>query len=137
MTKAVARCKKEDWRPGKNECKTGGRPPTFTEKQKKAMAATAMSLKRNIIRPTPARVRAKRPRSCLNPETGESASDWLIYQIFKTLCYDDTEDDPWIYLPTVTKDYSKRLRGDPWRIRGDPGGGDPWGSEGVIQGDPG
>lgn len=105
VTKAVARCKKEDWRPGKNECKTGGRPPTFTEKQKKAMAATAMSLKRNIIRPTPARVRAKRPRSCLNPETGEPASDWLIYQIFKTLCYDDTEDDPWMYLPTVTKDY--------------------------------
>ena len=69
------------------------------------MAAAAMRLKRKIVRPTPARVRAKVPRSALNEETGEAASNWTIYNIFKTMCYDEAEDDPWQYLPTVTKDY--------------------------------
>ena len=102
---AVAKCKGSGWRLGQAETKTGGRPPSFTARQKKAMATAAMSLKRRIVRPTPAKVRAKLPRSSLNPDTGEAASDWMIYQIFKTMCYDDTEDDPWQYLPTVTKDY--------------------------------
>ena len=102
---AVAKCKEGSWRPGQGESKAGGRPPIFSAKQKKAMAAAAMRLKRKILRPTPARVRAKVPRSALNAETGETASNWTIYNIFKTMCYDEAEDDPWQYLPTVTKDY--------------------------------
>ena len=102
---AVARCKDESWRPGQPEAKAGGRPPIFSAKQKKAMAAAAMGLKRKLVRPTPARVRAQVPRLSLNAETGEAASNWTIYNIFKTRCYDDAEDDPWQYLPTVTKDY--------------------------------
>ena len=50
---AVAKCKDSDWQPGQAETKTGGRPPSFTAKQKKAMATAAMSLKRQIVRPTP------------------------------------------------------------------------------------
>ena len=64
-----------------------------------------MSLKRNIIRPTPAKVRAKLPRTCLHPDSGQPVSDYTIYSIFKTMCFDDGEDDPWQYLHTVTKDY--------------------------------
>ena len=105
VRKAIAKCKGPDWRPGQGETKAGGRPPSFNAKQKKAMATAAMSLKRSLVRPTPTRVRAKLPRSSLNPDTGDAASDWMIYNIFKTMCYDDTEDDPWQYLPTVTKDY--------------------------------
>ena len=102
---AIARCQDDEWRPGQGEVKAGGRPPAFTAKQKRAMAAAAMNLKRSITRPTPAKVRAKLPRSCLNPETEEPASDWTIYNVFKTMCHDGSEDDPWQYLPTVTKDY--------------------------------
>ena len=75
---AVAKCKGSGWRLGQAETKTGGRPPSFTARQKKAMATAAMSLKRRIVRPTPAKVRAKLPRSSLNPDTGEAASDWMI-----------------------------------------------------------
>ena len=102
---AVAKCKDSDWQPGQGEIKTGGRLPFFTAKQKTAMATAAMSLKRQIVRPTPLKVRAKLPCTSLNPNAGEPASDWTIYQIFKTMCYDVKEDDPWQYLPTVTKDY--------------------------------
>ena len=49
---AVAKCKADGWQPGQTEKKAGGRPPTYTIKQKKAIANAAMSLKRKIVRPT-------------------------------------------------------------------------------------
>ncbi len=54
-----------------------------------------MALKRQIVRPTPATVRAKMPRTCLNLDTEQPVPNHTIYTIFKTLCNDDTEDDPW------------------------------------------
>ena len=102
---AVSKCQQTTWFPGQGEAKSGGRRPLYGAKQKKALAAAAMGLKRKLVRPTPARVRAKARRSSLNPETGEPASNWTIYNIFKTMCFDESEDDPWQYLPTVTKDY--------------------------------
>ena len=91
--------------PGQGEATAGGRRPLYDAKQKQAMAATAMGLKRKLVRPTPARVRANARRSSLNPETGEPASNWTLYNSFKTMCFDESEDDPWQYLPTATKDY--------------------------------
>ena len=105
VQKAIKRCQQDDWHPGKSESKHGGRPTSFSAAQKKRMAAAAMALKRKISRPTPAKVRALLPRVCLNPETGEPASNYTIYKIFKTMCFDETEDDPWQYMSTVTKDY--------------------------------
>lgn len=105
VLKAITRCQDKDWYPGKVETKSGGRPPVYTTVQKRKMAEAAMSLKRHIIRPTPARVRAKLPRTCLHPDSGQPVSNDTIYNIFKTMCYDEFEDDPWQYLNTVTKDY--------------------------------
>ena len=31
-------------------------------------------------------------------------SDWSIYQVFKTMCYDESEDDPWQFLPSLQQD---------------------------------
>ena len=28
-----------------------------------------------------------------------------IYKIFVSRCYDESEDDPWVYMPTLAKDY--------------------------------
>ena len=105
VQKAIKRCHQHDWYPAKSESKHGGRAASFSATQKKRMAAAAMALKRKITRPTPAKVRALLPRVCLNPATGEPASNDTIYRIFKTMCFDETEDDPWQYMSTVTKDY--------------------------------
>ena len=86
VVKAMARHQGKDWYPGKAETKSGGRPQAYTMAQKRRMAEAAMSLKRHIVRPTPARVRAKLPRTCLHPDSGQPASDFTIDNIFKTMC---------------------------------------------------
>ena len=64
-----------------------------------------MDTKRRLEKPTPAGVRAKLPRLSLNPETNAPASNWTIYNIFHTLCYDENEDDPWVYMHSPSKDF--------------------------------
>ena len=56
--KAIPRCQDKDWYRGKAENKPGERPQAYIMAQKRRMAEVAMSLKRNIVRPTPATVRA-------------------------------------------------------------------------------
>ena len=41
------------------------------------------------------------PRASINKATTRFISDDTIYMVFKTVCYDETEDDPWHYLPSV------------------------------------
>ena len=101
---AIRKCK-EGWYPGKEDGKRTGRPPVFAAHQKTAIARVAMATKRQLVTPTPAKVRAKLPRLCLNPETKTLASNWTIYRIFHTMCFDEVEDDPWVYLRSPTKDY--------------------------------
>ena len=103
--KAIRKCKQPGWFPGCVTGKRTGRPPAFTEHQRKAMAKAAMETKRKRVKPTPGRVRAKLPRLCLNPETQTPASNWTIYKVFHTLCYDEWEDDPWVYMNSPSKDY--------------------------------
>ena len=100
---AVRKCKEPGWYPGKVFGKRTGRPSVFSEQQKKAMARVAMETKRQLVKPTPARVRAKLPRLSLNPETAAPASNWTIYNVFHTLCYDEAEEDPWVYMYSVRR----------------------------------
>ena len=102
---AVAKCKTPGWYPGKVHGDQRGRKPVFTEQQKREMARVAMETKRKLVRPTPSQVRAKLPRLSLNPETQEPASDWTIYKIFHSMCYDEREDDPWVYMYSPSKDF--------------------------------
>ena len=69
------------------------------------MARVAMETNRQLVKPTPARVHAKLPRLSLNPETAAPASNWTIYNVFHTLCYDEAEEDPWVYMYSPCKDY--------------------------------
>ena len=69
------------------------------------MARVAMATKRKLVKPTPALVRAKLPRLSVKPETGAPVSDSTIYQIFHTMCYDEKEDDPWVYMHSPSKDF--------------------------------
>ena len=86
---AVKRSLQPGWYPGKDHAKPTGRPPVYTEAQKNRVAQTAMALKRKLVRPTPAHVRAKMPRRCLNPDTGEAMSKSTIYRIYVTRCFDE------------------------------------------------
>ena len=102
---AVKKCSEQGWYPGKMFGQRTRRPPVFSERQRKAMARAAMDAKRKLVRPTPARVRAKLPRLSVNPETAAPASNWTIYKIMHTMCYDETEEDPWVYMHSPSKDY--------------------------------
>ena len=69
------------------------------------MAKAAMTCKRQLLKPTPARVRARCPRLCVNPDTAVPASSGTILTVFRELCYDEDEDDPWVYMSSPCKDY--------------------------------
>ena len=103
--KASSRCSEEGWYPGKVAGERTGRPPTFTEHQKQEMARVAMEAKRKLVRPTPACVRSKLPRLSMNKSTEAPASNWTIYKIFHTMCFDEDEDDPWVFMHSPSKDY--------------------------------
>ena len=81
-----------------------GRPPQITQAQKQAIANKAMELKEEIIAPTPDKIRICLPKKTINKSTGEAISDWSITNIFKTMCYDESEDDPWQYLTALQQD---------------------------------
>lgn len=93
-----------NWFPGKKHGKPAGRPPIITEAQQQAIANKAMELKKDLIPPTPEKIRICLPRLSMNKSTKEPISDWKIRQIFKTMCYDEKEDDPWQYLPSLQQD---------------------------------
>ena len=81
-----------------------GRPPTISFKQKQAIAQKAMELKKALIAPTPERIRICLPKTTINKATNKSISDCTFHQVFKTMCYDEKEDDPWQYLPSLEQD---------------------------------
>ena len=97
---------KGNWFPTKKPSnKAGaGRPPQITPAQKQAIADKAMKLKDDIIAPSPEKIRICLPKKTMNKKTGEAISDWSIRNIFKTMCYDEDEDDPWQYLIALQQD---------------------------------
>ena len=104
----VARCKSPDWYPGKPQLmkEKSGRPPVYTEHQKREVARVAMSLKRKLIAPTPRRVRARLPHVTRNPQSGEPMDKKTIHTIFRRRCYDDDDDpeDTWVYQQSPAQD---------------------------------
>ncbi len=94
-----------EYYPGKPRANPGGAPHTITEHQKQEIARAAMDLKKRKLNPSPALVRAKLPRLAMNRTTGKPISDEFIRAVFKDRCYDETEDDPWQWLPNPSKDY--------------------------------
>ena len=101
----LQKCREKGWYPGKVFGERTGKPPALSQHQKEEIARVAMETKRKLIRPTPSLVRAKLPRLSLNPDTGSPISDWSIYNVFHTMCYDESEDDPWVYAYSPSKDY--------------------------------
>ena len=101
---AVARCKQPEWFPGKPRDSGAGRKPTYSQHVKNKVADVAMDLKRKRMAPTPRRVRARLGKLTTNPESGRSMNDSTMQRIFSTRCYDETEDDPWQYLPSISQD---------------------------------
>ena len=63
-----------------------------------------MELKKDYIPPTPEKIRILLPKSTINKKTKGPISDFTIRQVFKTMCYDEKEDDPWQFLPSLQQD---------------------------------
>ena len=106
VRKVVQRCSDPTWFPGKpsEQRLKAGRKEVFSAHQKNEVARVAMDLKRNFIAPTPRRVRARLPQVSRNPVTGLCMSDKTMHRIYSERCYDETEDDPWIYLASPSQD---------------------------------
>ena len=63
-----------------------------------------MELKSYLIAPTPGRVCVFLPAKSINNAIQGPISDFSIRQMFHTLCYDVSEDDPWEYLNAIQQD---------------------------------
>jgi len=100
----VAKAKEPGWYPGKPPADVGGRPPSITDHQKKEVARVAMELKRKVVQPTPRSVRARLPSTATNKTTGQPISDSTVQRVFKEMCYDEDEDDPWQWLTSPEQD---------------------------------
>ena len=105
VRKILAKCRKKDWYPGKQPENVGGRPPVFSDHAKQEVARVAMEHKRSLVRPTPALCRARLPRKTINKRTGNPISDRTVQRVFKALCFDETEDDPWQWLGSASQEY--------------------------------
>ena len=101
----VAKCKTEDFYPGKPRENPGGRKRVYTEHQESEAARVGMALKERKVKVSPARVRSILPMKLKNRDTGLPMSDWKIRQIFQTRCFDEDESDPWQWLPSASKDF--------------------------------
>ena len=105
VTKHYTKAKKDaTWFPGRKPENQGGRPEQITPAQKQAIANKAMQLKEEIVAPTPEKIRVCLPKKTINKVTLQPISDQTIYRIFKTMCYDETEDDPWHYVAALQQD---------------------------------
>ena len=95
----------EPWHPGKRLKNAAGAPVQISLAQKKTIAAKAMDLKKDYISPTPEAIRVCLPGTTTNKKRDQQPiSDESIRRIFKTLCYDEKEDDPWQYLNSPQQD---------------------------------
>lgn len=112
-----AKVKKDgQWLLGQTPANQGGRPAQITQGQKQAIANKAMGLKKELLAPTPERVRISMPRKTINKTTKKPISDSSIQRVFKTLCYDEDEDDPWQYRNAPQQDCLTQ-RDFPARVR--------------------
>ena len=64
-----------------------------------------MSDKQTFVRPTPALCRERLKRKTINKRTGNPMSDSTVQRVFKALCFDETEDDPWQWLGSASQEY--------------------------------
>ena len=94
----------KDWYPGKGKDKATGRPAQISQSQKQAIADKAMELKKKMVIPTPENVRICLPKKTINKATQEPISDNTFWRVYQSMCYDEKEDDPWQYLPSIRQD---------------------------------
>ena len=103
---ALAKCEDTTWYPGKLVQTNAGRKRVYSEHVLSEAARVAMDLKANRQKVCPRNVRARLSRLAVHPETGKPMSDWTICKkVFQARCYDQTEDDPWVYRRCLSKAY--------------------------------
>ena len=101
----ASRCQKPGWFPGKPREQGAGRKPVYSDYRKEKVASVAMeSLKRKLVAPSPRRARQRLPGLTRNIVTGKPMDDKTLHTLFKTRCYDESEDDPWQYLDSPSPD---------------------------------
>ena len=86
----------DDWFPGKANYDDVGVGPVMTAQQRAALARCAMTMKKNRIEPTYAKVIAACPKAALNPKTKRPFSKSTVYLIFQEDCYDEAPFLPWV-----------------------------------------
>ena len=87
----------KQWYPGKVKpgAKKRGPKTKFGKAQKRAIASSAMALKKAGVEPAVATVVARCPRAATNPFTRAAFIGPTITKVFKTMCYDVKPEEPW------------------------------------------
>ena len=75
----------------------------ITGQQVAVIARIAMARKAKGLVPTVAASIIDCPKATLNPETGEPFSKKVILEVFKTRCFDNDPERPWVYVNAKQK----------------------------------
>ena len=101
------------WFPGKSYQEKHGPAKALNGTCMQAIATSAMATKRRKIEPTYKFMVGSCEKAILNPNTGKPVDKKVIYDIFRTMCYDEDPDKPWQHKAR----YSKAALPGPMMVR--------------------
>ena len=92
-----------DWYPGKQLGERRGRKRALTPQSRAAVKRSAESMKAQGLEPTYPLIVARCPGATLNRQTGQAVDKKVVYEIFRTSCFDEEAEVPWSHLARLQK----------------------------------
>ena len=92
-----------DWYPGKHSEESRGPKPALSGAARHSIKRSAEAMKAEGLEPTYGLVCARCPNAVRNPETGEPVDKKVVYNVFRSDCYDPGAELPWGYESRLQK----------------------------------
>ena len=93
----------EEWFPGKSYQEKHGPDKALNGTCMQAIATSAMATKKRRIEPTYKYMVGACEKAVINPNTGNPVDKKIIYEIFRTMCYDEDPKKPWKHKARYSK----------------------------------
>ena len=91
------------WYPGKKQGDTPGRKRALSEQARQSIKRSAEAIKESGLEPTYPLILARCPNATRTPDTGEPVDKRAVYDVFRTLCYDEGAEVPWDHVARLQK----------------------------------
>ena len=91
------------WFPGKKQGVAPGRKRALSEQARQSIKRSAEAIKESGLEPTYPLILARCPNATRNPDTGEPVDKRAVYDVFRTLCYDEGAEVPWDHVARLQK----------------------------------